>query len=153
MIEATCAVCGDSFEPRRGGRPQIYCGASCRRRADYQRNGTPAIRGKRSEYYSRRWWEEPEYRATLLAAARDRHLRRKYGVGVAVYNELLQRQGGRCAICGAEESVRRSFDMDHDHESGRVRGLLCARCNPGIGYFQDDPGRLRAAADYLERNR
>ena len=78
----------------------------------------------------------------------DKVLRSLYDLTVEEYNELLVKQEGRCKIC------RRPFDatphLDHSHESGRVRGLLCAKCNHGIGLFGDDPEVLRRAALYVE---
>lgn len=65
-------------------------------------------------------------------------------------------QDGRCAICGATDARRRKSDrlnVDHDHATGAFRGLLCDPCNNGLGRFDDDPDRLRKAADYLEKNR
>ena len=87
---------------------------------------------------------------------RDASMRRLYGIGVAEYDAMFEDQGGLCAICGMTEQmtrlgVTRGLCVDHDHETGRVRGLLCAACNFAIGKFQDDPARLRAAAEYLER--
>ena len=55
-----------------------------------------------------------------------------------------------CIICGAEEPPNKYFAVDHDHETGRVRGVLCHKCNKGIGLFQDSPELLRLAALYLE---
>lgn len=76
-------------------------------------------------------------------------LRRKYGIGLDSYERLLKIQDGRCAICGDTENGR-ALAVDHDHVTGKVRGLLCASCNNGLGRFRDDPGRLKAAARYLE---
>jgi hypothetical protein len=55
-----------------------------------------------------------------------------------------------CAICGKPENGPQ-LCVDHDHESGKLRGFLCHQCNIGIGMFGDSPGRLAAAADYLRR--
>ncbi len=68
---------------------------------------------------------------------------------------MLATQGGRCAICETDEPRGRhsTFNVDHNHETGVVRGLLCCDCNLSIGKLGDDPARLRAAADYLERAR
>ncbi len=63
------------------------------------------------------------------------------------YESLRAHQDGRCHICGEE----RPLDVDHDHETGRVRGLLCRACNLGIGKLKDDPDLVEAAASYLRR--
>jgi hypothetical protein len=81
---------------------------------------------------------------------------RKYGLTPEDYEVMLQSQDGRCAICGTDEPghvENRLFDVDHDHVTGKVRGLLCQHCNMGMGQFGDDSDRLRKAADYLERTR
>lgn len=93
------------------------------------------------------------------AASYDRawNLRRKYGLTVERYGEILTGQGGVCACCrGVETHVHKSgklkdLAVDHDHATGTVRGLLCFNCNSGIGRLKDDPALLRAAAAYLER--
>ena len=83
---------------------------------------------------------------------RDSFLRRTHGISVDEYERRLMAQGNKCAICGtpAKSGERISLDVDHDHETGAVRGLLCNSCNQGLGYLRDDPARLRAAATYLE---
>jgi hypothetical protein len=75
----------------------------------------------------------------------DRALRR-YGVTPIDYVAFLISQNGRCAVC---QQIR-SLHIDHDHVTGRVRGLVCRLCNTGMGMFSDDPDRLRAAADHIE---
>lgn len=81
---------------------------------------------------------------------RRSHLRRKYGLTVEHYDEMLSAQGGGCAICGRKPREDLSLHVDHCHDSGAVRGILCFRCNNGIGDFAHDPALLRAAASYLE---
>ena len=73
---------------------------------------------------------------------------RLYGLTLGAYQEMFTRQGGRCAICGAPPG-KRALAVDHNHETGEVRALLCARCNVGIGGFRDDPELLAAAIVYL----
>jgi len=65
---------------------------------------------------------------------------------------MLVTQEGRCAICGTQDPGRNwpSFNVDHDHATGRVRGLLCANCNDAIGKLKDDPTLLHRAAEYLD---
>jgi len=76
---------------------------------------------------------------------RVEHLKRKFGLTVEEHQRLLAEQGGRCAICGAQNPTH----TDHDHETGTVRGLLCGTCNMGLGQFRDNPNLLEAAAAYL----
>jgi hypothetical protein len=77
-----------------------------------------------------------------------RRLAKLYKLSPADVSTMLAAQEYGCAICGAapEDGPK----VDHDHATGRVRGLLCGPCNTGLGLFGDDPGRLRAAAAYLE---
>jgi hypothetical protein len=85
---------------------------------------------------------KPRYQAT--------HRRLKYGITQEQYDTLLQKQDGKCAICGSTDPKGKGvFHVDHNHETGEVRGLLCHFCNVGIGNLQDDPSLLRKAADYL----
>jgi len=88
-------------------------------------------------------------------SARNRRLVTRFGITLAQYHELLASQDGRCAICrtAATGTSNELFDVDHDHATGVVRGLLCRYCNLGVGQLGDDPARLQAAADYLERQR
>lgn len=104
--------------------------------------------------------ENPERVAATRALARIRRLRMKlathlvwhYQFTLKDYEALLTAQGHRCAICGrvsGNDHGDRLF-VDHDHDAGAVRGLLCNRCNSALGYFGDSPKRLRRAAAYLE---
>ncbi|MGY1802302.1 endonuclease VII domain-containing protein [Blastococcus sp. SYSU D00922] len=71
---------------------------------------------------------------------------RKYNLTQRELRALREAQRNRCGICGAPEPEH----LDHDHSSGEIRALLCQRCNQGLGLFRDEPGLLRAAADYVE---
>lgn len=82
-------------------------------------------------------------------AQRDGHLRRKFGITIDAFEEQLAAQGGVCAICRREPHPTISLHVDHDHESGALRGLICFDCNAGLGKFRDDRGLLAAAARYL----
>ncbi|HET6910531.1 MAG TPA: endonuclease VII domain-containing protein [Mycobacteriales bacterium] len=78
---------------------------------------------------------------------RDYHLRRRYGIGEADVADMLQKQGGVCAACRTDKPVH----VDHDHNTGFVRGYLCYLCNQALGNVRDDPERLQGLIDYLER--
>lgn len=82
--------------------------------------------------------------------ARKWYLRKMYGISVEDYDELVAKQKGLCLICEQLDTSGKRLAVDHHHDTGLVRGLLCARCNLGLGYFTDDPERLRRAAAYLE---
>ena len=79
---------------------------------------------------------------------RNRWLKRLYGITEKDYSEFLCHQNGVCAIC--REQPTKTLDVDHNHVTRKVRGLVCNRCNTGMGNFRDNPVYLRAAANYLE---
>jgi Autographiviridae endonuclease VII len=114
--------------------------------------------------YARRWREAnleristaaAEYRRAnpdkCRVAQRRNGLKRNYGLTVDQYDALLTEQQGRCAICGGTEPGPNyaRFVVDHCHRTGKVRGLLCALCNWGIGYLQDNPEIMTSATVYL----
>jgi len=84
---------------------------------------------------------------------RNDHLKRTFGITQDVYEELLESQSGRCAICGSSNPGKhvRHFDVDHGHTTGVVRGLLCNNCNRGLGHFQESEIVLIAALAYIRR--
>jgi hypothetical protein len=86
-------------------------------------------------------------------AATDRrsHLKRKYGITPEDYDRMLEAQGGVCGICERLPREDISFHVDHDHETGEIRGLLCFRCNNALGDFEDDIDRMRKALRYVDR--
>jgi hypothetical protein len=90
----------------------------------------------------RKYWQKN--REKLLQQARLRRqtkgdpqrIKREYGLSKEEFDKMIHDQNNRCAICG-NTSIRR-LDVDHDHVTGKVRGLLCGRCNKGIGLFDDN---------------
>jgi hypothetical protein len=77
----------------------------------------------------------------------DRHYRDIYGITLTTYRRMKEAQDGRCAICGSTGELY----VDHSHMNGRVRGLLCVRCNNGLGQFRDSVEVLHKAAEYVAR--
>ncbi len=78
---------------------------------------------------------------------------RRYGIDVPDYNRILEEQGGGCYICGKKPEPKRALDIDHNHATGNVRGLLCSIHNRGIGFFEDNPILLLKAIEYLIKDR
>jgi hypothetical protein len=79
-------------------------------------------------------------------------IRRTYGISYEEYIELKELQGNCCAICKNPDSVTKRTDrlfVDHCHTTGEVRGLLCSKCNHGLGHFNDNPSLLLSAIAYL----
>ena len=94
--------------------------------------------------------------------ARGHQLKYKFGITLEEYNRIDQSQGGVCAICEgvndtrtkgttSGKNVKISLAVDHNHKTGKVRGLLCGNCNTSLGSFKDNPALLRKAIEYLER--
>ena len=85
-------------------------------------------------------------------------LKKLYGLSLADYDALHLKQGGCCAICGKKETAilrgkKISLAVDHCHENGHTRGLLCAQCNLGLGCFHDETKTMKRAIEYLERTK
>lgn len=79
-----------------------------------------------------------------------RRLMAKYGLTPNEYYEMLNTQHGKCAIC-EKPITERKFTVDHDHKTGKVRGLLCFHCNTALGYLGDEVIILKRAIEYLTR--
>ena len=78
------------------------------------------------------------------------HLKKRYGITPEDYAKMLSNQSGGCEICGKPSTnYKRRLHVDHDHLTGNLRGLLCVKCNLGIGYFNDSVGLLDNAKEYL----
>ena len=135
-----CKLCGVTFQPVCGGN--LYC-PPC---------GTSRRREKHAE--SQRVWRaaNPERHAIAKAG----HDLKRFGMTVEQYFQLLAEQGGRCAICRTDKpkgkGKTRPFAVDHCHKTGRVRALLCHRCNGALGMVGDNPDILRDMIEYLKRH-
>lgn len=107
------------------------------------READPEFRERARRRYAK--WREKDPRGVQRNS-----LKSLYGLTVAQWDRMVIRQTGRCAIC---EAPARDLHVDHCHETGKVRALLCTKCNRGLGLFNDDPDRLRAAARYVVKHR
>lgn len=107
------------------------------------------IRERDTQLARSRAWREanPERNKELT---RSNWLKNRYGLSRAEYNAQLVAQEGVCAICGRTNANGKELSVDHSHATGKLRALLCAACNQGLGAFQDDPQLLVHAARYLQ---
>jgi hypothetical protein len=156
-----CKKCGatkplDDFYREKSGRdgyrPECKACNLAARKAWYERNAEREI-ARVKQWQQANQDRVNKTRRIYRAANRDRmregHLKRRFGLTLESYAELLEAQGVGCAICGRQARAGSSLHVDHDHETGEVRGLLCFSCNASIGKMADDPERLVRAADYL----
>jgi hypothetical protein len=173
--------CLECFSPFYGLRKTArYCGYACRKNADrrytaeYRKRNPHLIleiakkaKAKRESIRLLGWSRKcrvcsDEFSTKSPTAttcsdkcryrSRSGTLAKRYGISPARVESALVGQGGKCAICGAiEADQRRRLSIDHNHATGAFRGLLCERCNLGIGYFCDSPDLLESAANYLAR--
>lgn len=93
-----------------------------------------------------------EWRDENPSKIREQTLRNRYGIDQSIFDSMLEQQQHRCAVCGSMDAQRKDLDklvIDHCHESGKVRGLLCHNCNAGLGHFKDNPQWLMSAVRYL----
>jgi hypothetical protein len=94
-----------------------------------------------------------KYRKENPKVIRNVHLNYWYKISLDQYNELFENQKGCCAICGKHQSqFSKSLSVDHDHVTGKIKGLLCGNCNRGLGYFMESTELLRNAFEYIIKN-
>lgn len=90
-------------------------------------------------------------------SGRNNQLKWKYGISIEEYEEKLKEQNEVCAICFQQETkilgnTKHSYSVDHNHETGQVRGLLCSSCNRGLGLLKDNKETLQSAISYLNKH-
>jgi len=109
---------------------------------------------KRETKYMREWraknredWNKYQRERYKRSRGYFYHIKSKFNLTVDQYEGMVAQQGDLCAICKTKPADR--YNVDHDHKTGKVRGLLCGRCNTGLGAFKDAPEILIAAAHYL----
>jgi hypothetical protein len=127
-----------------------------------KRNRSTEYKARETARRREKYQTDPEYRKQILERQRELNkspermakreswrLQHYYGVTKAKYDEMLLSQAGVCKICGSPRSTSHKLAVDHCHETGAVRGLLCLNCNQALGKFKEDPALLDSAASYL----
>lgn len=112
------------------------------RDADFYKENKSRVKARTRAYHQKNYIK-------LAPSMRRRRLKANFGITPEDYEVLHKEQKGCCAVCARRSETRR-LDVDHDHKSGKIRGLLCRRCNLVLGHMKDDPALLRQAAAYLE---
>jgi len=145
-----CRKCGivksrNEFTVRKSGPRGGHLAAYCKECSVTVAKATYARNNSDLSFYRRVAWPSK--------------LKRAYGITVEDYNRILAEQGGACALCRSttpengnrkyKRRVRSVFDVDHDHKTGKVRGLLCTRCNRLVGLANDDPNTARRLVEYF----
>lgn len=139
-----CQVCGPvDLVPHRKKRHLVQCAngqlEEIEREAEYnkERLQDPAFRARKRELYHLRHWQ--------------RALENRYGLPKGWYEHKFEEQQGKCAIC-KEESLNEwgKYHVDHNHETGEARGLLCGLCNSMIGFARERPDVLESGKEYLD---
>jgi hypothetical protein len=137
---AECKSCTASYRKRRYAENREQ---EIERVGRWQRENAERLRAYRREYNKR-----PERKAAM----RELHLKRTFGMTQAEYDAMLERQGGVCAICFRPPPDGISLHVDHEHATGRIRGLTCFPCNNALGLLQEDPARFARLAGYLDEH-
>lgn len=105
--------------------------------------------------YQKAYNQEYRERDEVQAATRKRHLKKHYGLTPECFNKMWAEQSGKCLICEIDMAPRgrekHAACIDHNHETGEIRGLLCRGCNHGIGSLGDSPKVLQSAIEYLQK--
>lgn len=84
---------------------------------------------------------------------REYELKRLYGISISEYNVLFQKQNGKCAICKIDHiKLKKRLEVDHNHQTGKVRGLLCGNCNKTLGKINDSISIVQNMLSYLQNN-
>lgn len=111
-------------------KDKIYIGAYCKKCHNKRRQSR-----RTTEFYKKRL------------------LKREYGLTEEMFNNMLEKQEGKCLICGKvfNLSGKREACVDHSHTTGEIRGLLCNNCNSGLGFFKDNTEFLNRAIQYLNK--
>jgi hypothetical protein len=108
---------------------------------------------KKNDWRSKQKLTDPE---KAYNYRRAEYFNRKYGITIADYNLMVKNQGGLCPVCGDTlppelDATGRHSPVDHDHLTGKVRGVVHNDCNRALGFFKDSPKICRKAAEYLEK--
>lgn len=136
----------EEFSLQKGRWRQTICKECVRE------NSKAHYKANKEEYLEKQRTRRREKKEHIRNRSRWYHIKRTYGLTEDAYNSIRNEQDDKCYICERpQKRLRRPLCVDHDHRSGKIRGLLCDRCNRGIEHFKDNPLYFENAASYLRR--
>ena len=150
-----CKNCGSGFEtPKTRGSYYSFC-EPCRpiRKKAWKRRTSQRYAKKRNLLKKHVYNNDPEKRLVMLRTQQKNWRKTVYGLTIEAYEAMLTAQGSVCAICLRVNMGKRSLSVDHDHKTGKIRALLCTKCNLGMGMFDDDAKILERVIKYLNKHR
>jgi hypothetical protein len=175
ILSKKCTKCGEVKDLDQFTKDKRYADGrysqckSCKNgyfRDHYQENQAEIKARKLREYHANRETILAKKRAAYpLDVSKHRYrnqvqnLKQNFGISIEQYQEMFDAQGGVCSICGKPETAKsnrgelKMLAVDHDHKTGKIRGLLCQKCNNGIGHFEDNGNLLLRAIRYLRGKR
>jgi len=149
----TCILCGEPF--KKNVSSQKYCGSIINKvgcswkHNQLQKKGTPEQRKKWKKNQVRKYYPHTKSEKEKFS---NRLWRLKIKLSLEEYKNLVLKQKDLCAICGKQEK-NKSLAIDHDHTTGKTRGLLCQKCNRALGGFCDDIQVVKNALTYLKNHK
>ena len=127
----------------------------------YEINNKEELKTKRKKYRDANIDKIKKYGKEYRIATKEERrkydkiyqFKKRYGITPEQYYEFLNKQNNSCAICGKHQSeLKKALAVDHNHKTNKIRGLLCDRCNRGLGYFGEDKNIINNANNYLNMN-
>lgn len=118
-------------------------------RKKYDEKYRKSNKGKKTKAkYYKKYKQNPKYKEIIWKA----QLKFRYNITLEDYNKMFKNQNGKCAICESTfpGAKKKKFSIDHNHETGKIRGLLCDNCNVGLGRFNDSIDNLKKSIKYLK---
>ena len=121
----------------------------------YLRSSKRWLRGscKECDKVDRKIWTKGNPDKVRITNRKSGYKRLGINITLEEYDALSLQQGGRCLICGKSQTKNKLLHVDHNHSTGKVRGLLCGKCNSGLGMFGDSVEVLYTAIEYLKKNK
>lgn len=137
-----CKVCRNKYEKALREGNKDYAKRQRENRKKWEKENPEKAKIARDRWKVPEGWE------------RNQRLKRKFAITVEDYDKMFEQQKGLCKICGKNynNKSQKNFHIDHCHKTGVVRGLLCNKCNQGIGLLNDNPKLLKKAIDYLQNS-